>query len=145
MILVSHACPSRAWWQSYLGLSPSRQRRAQSLLETAATAGTILVSTQVLQEFFVTVTRKLSPPLSAKAALEVVDELANLPLVQVDPEIILKAGDLTAREPVSFWDALIVSAAAAGGAPVVYSEDMQDGWKVAGVTVVDPFARSATD
>lgn len=57
----------------------------------------------------------------------------------------MKAGELTVREPVSFWDALIINAAAAGGAPVVYSEDMQDGWKVAGVTVVNPFARSETN
>lgn len=122
----------------------SKQQRAQSLFEAAAAAGTILVSTQVLQEFFVTVTRKLSPPLSTRAALEVVSELANLPLVQIDPEIIMKAGEMTAQEPVSFWDALVISAAAASGAAMVYSEDMQDGWKVAGVTVVNPFARSAT-
>jgi predicted nucleic acid-binding protein len=117
-----------------------KQERARHLFESAAAAGTIVLSTQVLQEFFVTVTRKLSPGLPVEAALEVVGELANLPLVQVDPETILKAGKLTTRESVSFWDALIIAAAAAGGGALVYSEDLQDGWKVLGLTVVNPFA-----
>ena len=114
------------------------------LFESATAAGTILLSTQVLQEFFVTVTRKLSPGLPAQAALEVVGELANLALVQVDTETILKAGALTTQVSVSFWDALIIAAAAAGGATFVYSEDLQDGWKALGLTVVNPFTHPDT-
>ncbi|MBA2322243.1 MAG: hypothetical protein H0V89_13945 [Deltaproteobacteria bacterium] len=61
--------------------------------------------------------------------------------MQITPTLILDAIDLHRLEPISFWDALIVKAAAHAGCAVLYSEDLPAGRTIAGVRVVDPFRR----
>lgn len=98
-----------------------------------------LVSTQILQELYVTLTRKIPRPLRPALAREVVEDMAAWDVVVNDGESILEAIDLGAREKLSFWDALVVIAAARGGADVLLSEDLQDGRILAGVRVRNPF------
>ena len=118
---------------------PAKKERAREIFEIEASAGRALLSTQVLQEFYVTVTGKLGVPLDTKTAEDVVRNLAVLPLVQIDAEIILAAIGTGRRLQFSFWDALIVEAAVAGGADRLLSEDLQHGQVIDGLKIENPF------
>ena len=107
--------------------APAKQRRAREILTQHTLAGETLLSTQVLQEFYVVVTRKLATPLDPGAAYQPVRELAVMPSVRVDIPLILSAIQLSRSKRLSFWDGLIVQSALEGGASILYSEDMQDG------------------
>lgn len=119
--------------------APAKQRRAQALFEELALTGQALLSTQVLQEFYVTVTQKLAEPVELDAAYQAVRDLATLPLVQVDPQLVLAGIQRSQRDRLSFWDALIVQAAIEGGAEVLITEDLQHGRKFDGLVVQNPF------
>ena len=119
--------------------APGKQRIARHLYETGVASGVAILSTQVLQEFYVTVTRKLGTPLAEEDAESVVRDFALLPVVQIDPPLILAAIGRARRLRVSFWDALIIDAAIAGGATTLYSEDLQDGLEIDGLTIRNPF------
>lgn len=121
------------------GGSPAKQRRAQQLFERVAYAGEALLSTQVLQEFYVAVTRKLSKPLAPELAYRVVQDLALLPLVQIDSQLVLGAIERSQREQLAYWDALIVQAAVEGGADMLFSEGLQHGQQFGALTVQNPF------
>jgi predicted nucleic acid-binding protein len=119
--------------------APNKQNQALHVLEQAIEAGLAVLSTQVLQEFFVTVTRKLPVPLTNEQAKRAVRDLAKLPVVQVDPEIILNAIETMQRYRLSFWDCLIIQAALRGGATILYSEDLQQGQMIETLKVENPF------
>jgi predicted nucleic acid-binding protein len=106
----------------------------------AESAGT---SAQVLQEFFVVVTRKFKRPLSIADAEVFVDALSQLPVVPVTPELIRRAIRLHERYRISYWDAAVLAAAKELAATIVYSEDLNDGQTFDGVTVVNPFLPGA--
>jgi predicted nucleic acid-binding protein len=97
------------------------------------------LSTQVLQEFYVNVTRKLSKPLMKKSARAVVDKYA-LWCVDTTPAEIAVAFRLEDEARIGFWDALICAAALKTGAERILSEDLNPGQKIAGIRVVNPFA-----
>lgn len=109
------------------GGSPSKQARARDVLEQHTRAGETLLSTQVLQEFYVAVTRKLASPLPFDVALEALRELAILPVVRVDTPLILSAAKFARDRQLSFWDALFVQAAIEGGATRLYSRTCNTG------------------
>ena len=123
--------------------APVKKAQAQELLQKETEAGRALLSTQVLQEFYVTVTRKLKLPLQAEVAEEVVHNLAVLPLVEISGSHILGAISRSRRWQVSFWDALILEAAINGGATVLYSEDLQHGQVIEEVRIENPFSAAA--
>lgn len=118
---------------------PGKRKRAARLLSESAAAGAVVVSAQVLQEFYVTVTRKLELPLPPDAALRAVTELANFPVVPSESTLVLAAIGTHRKHAISFWDALIVEAARIGGATVLYSEDLQSGQSFGSVTISNPF------
>lgn len=120
--------------------SPVKRKRASALFSECATEGTLLLSVQVLQEFYVTVTRKLEKPLDFAAARAAVNELSVFPVVPTDAPMVQAAIRTHQDAAISFWDALIVEAARSGGASVLYSEDMQDGRDFGDLHVVNPFA-----
>lgn len=119
--------------------APAKQKKARSLFKTHTEAGDILLSTQVLQEFYVTVTRKLARPLSAEQASGTMTALAELPGVPVDNQLVLAAVRRSQASKLSFWDSLIVESALHGGAAVLYSEDMQHGQKLGSLKIENPF------
>jgi predicted nucleic acid-binding protein len=119
--------------------SPDKRKKARTRFQKHAEAGDILLSTQVLQEFYVAVTRRLARPLDAAAASEAVSSFAELPLVQIDSRLIVSAIHRSRNNQLSFWDALIVQAAIEGHASTLYSEDMQHGQMVNGLRVINPF------
>jgi predicted nucleic acid-binding protein len=121
--------------------APRKQELAREILHQEGNKGNAVVSTQVLQEFYVSVTRKLAVPLDAETAFEATRALAELQLVQVDVPLVLRAARLSSREQLSFWDALIVGAAATAGCKRLYSEDLQDGRDIEGLRIANPFRR----
>jgi predicted nucleic acid-binding protein len=113
---------------------------AQRLMKELMKEDRLRVSTQVLQELFVTITRKVIPRCSSEEALAVLDDLTAWPLMVVDYSAIRAATGLADQAKLSFWDALIVVAAARTGAAVLYTEDLNDGQEILGVRISNPFA-----
>jgi predicted nucleic acid-binding protein len=103
-----------------------------------------VLSTQVLQEFYVTVTKKIASPMPPKTAKEIIADFLTWDIVTNDGEAVLEAIDLQIREKISFWDALVVAAAEKGGADILLSEDLSDGRKFGDLAVRNPFAESRT-
>ena len=97
------------------------------------------LSTQVLQEFYVTVTSKVPKPLGAQAAGEIIKGLLKWEVVVNDGESILAAIALQRQLRYSFWDAMIVQAALEVKASLLLSEDLSDGQKIDGLTIRNPF------
>jgi predicted nucleic acid-binding protein len=116
-----------------------RSPLAQKLLRELMTAQVFQTSTQVLQELFVTLTRKVRTPMSAEQALRYLDQIAAWPVVVLDYGGVREAIELSASASLSLWDALVVVAAARSGAKLLYTEDLQDGQMILGVEVVNPF------
>jgi predicted nucleic acid-binding protein len=119
--------------------SPDKQNRARQVFGEQTRSGDIVLSAQVLQELYVTITRKLTRPLPAEQALSVLVQLSTLPLITVDGALILRAVELHQQAGVSFWDALIVQAALEGGCRTLLSEDMQHGRRFGDLTIRNPF------
>ena len=112
--------------------------RAKALLEELWRDRTGVVSTQVLQELSVNLRRKAGRPLDVKATREIVADYLTWQVVANGGESILDALELEARYQISFWDALVVQAAQASGAEVLYSEDLSDGQTYGSVRVINP-------
>lgn len=119
--------------------NPAKQRSVQDLLSSRELREQLILSTQVLQEFYVSVTRKLVAPLDPEAAFQAVQDLTAFPIVQIDPPLILLAIQRSRKAKVSFWDALILEAALVAGATLLYSEDFQDGAVFGGLRIANPF------
>lgn len=117
-----------------------RRPVAQASLDDLWRTRTGTLSTQVLSEFYVVATRKFDPPMARRAAREVVGAYSAWPVVQVDAALILAASTLEERHTLSFWDALIIEAAARSGARRLLSEDLQAGRRIRGLTIENPFA-----
>ena len=114
-----------------------KQRRAVELVSEHRRGGTGVVSLQVLQEYFVTVTRKLG--VDARVARRKVELLAEFDVATPGVPDILAAIDLHRLHSFSFWDALILRAAQQAGCSVVFSENMQHTRDIDGLRVLNPF------
>jgi len=118
--------------------SPTKQTRAISLIAEHQRQASLVVSLQVLQEYFVTVTRKLGvDPVIAQSKVEI---LARGRVARFTERDVIAAIELHRLSRISFWDAMIVHAAREAKASVLYSEDLATGSVLAGVKVQNPFA-----
>jgi predicted nucleic acid-binding protein len=117
--------------------SPAKQRRALELVAEHRRADTGVVSLQVLQEYFVTVTSKLK--VDARVARRKVELLAEFDVAAPGVADILAAIDLHRLHEFSFWDALILRAAQQAGCTVLFSENFQHARIVDGVRIINPF------
>ena len=116
---------------------PAKRDSARVLLKELARTSPPCVSTQVLQEFYVTVTRKMGvEPLQAKRILHT---FRHLETVLIDADDIDRAIDGSIAWQVSFWDALVLTSARKARCSVVYSEDFKDGQIYDSVRVCNPF------
>lgn len=97
------------------------------------------LSPQVLQEFYVNITRKVAKPLSKKVAREIVDDFSawSIETTSVDVAVAFCIED---EAKINFWDALICASALKAGADRVLSEDLNAGQRIAGLLVENPFA-----
>lgn len=114
-----------------------KQHHCRSLLRQLQSRGEAVVSTQVLQEFYVAATQKLGvDPLLAKS---IVHTLHNMEVVGITPALIEEAIDCSILNQISFWDALIAVSAESARCQVLLSEDLNDGQLISGVLVQNPF------
>ncbi len=98
-----------------------------------------VLSTQVLQEFIISVTKKVPHPLDTARARRVLGNYCLWEVVVNDTRIILQATDIQEAHKLSFWDALIVSAAFAGNAATILTEDLNHGQHIEGILIRNPF------
>ena len=116
-----------------------KRQKAQEIIAGLWDSGYGVVTTQVLQEFFVTVTRKLPKAMEPAAARDVISDLLKWELVVVEGTMILDAINLHMKHGYSFWDSLILVAAGKAGCAVLLSEDLSSGHNIGGVTIRNPF------
>ena len=117
----------------------AKQVVAERLLERLWDGGTGCLSVQVLQEFFVTVTRKVVQPLSIDEAADRVREFAAWKIFAPTADDVLAAIALQKQAQLNFWDAMVVEAAAQSGCDVLWTEDLNDGQLMRGVRIRNPF------
>ncbi len=115
-----------------------KQAIAASLLRDLWNAGLGVLSMQVLQEFYVNVTKKIAAPLSKDMARHVVNAYAVW-CIETTPTEIAAAFRIEDESRLGFWDSLIVAAAAKAGAVRILSEDLNPQQMIAGVRVENPF------
>lgn len=97
------------------------------------------LSTQVFQEFYVTVTRKISIPMSPARAIAFLNEFRLFQGVAIDYALVLEGIEASLRYKVSYWDGAIVAAANALGCKILYSEDFNHGQFYGSVQAINPF------
>jgi predicted nucleic acid-binding protein len=112
---------------------------ARQIMTDLWTSGNGILSTQVLQEFYVNLTRKIPKPLDLDLARQIVADLLKWDVVVNGGDSILDAIDIQKRHNFSFWDAMIISSAVTGGAVTLLSEDLTDGQIIGGVAIRNPF------
>jgi predicted nucleic acid-binding protein len=112
-----------------------KREKAQALIASTNFG----ISTQVLQEFYVSVTRKAHIRMPPRIALEWMEQLDGRPCVTIDPDLVKLAAAISIRYQTSYWDGAILAAAEALGAEVVYTEDLQHNQKYSSVRVENPF------
>ncbi len=115
---------------------------ARSALEQLWAERTGVLSLQVLQEFYVNVTRKIRTPLSKASARRVVDAYEPWSIGAATSTDLRRAFQIEDDSKLGFWDALIVAAALRGGASRLLSEDLNPGQRIVGVVVENPFVAS---
>ncbi len=98
-----------------------------------------VLSTQVLQELFVSLTKKIPIPIEVRIARTIIQDLCAWEIVVNDEGGVLGAIDLQLKYQLSFWDALILDAACRSKSTTLYSEDLSDGQRIEGITIVNPF------
>jgi predicted nucleic acid-binding protein len=117
----------------------ARHTAASRLVERLWQSGNGCLSIQVLQEFFVTVTRKVPNRLPLDEAAERIRDFANWRVFSPTADDVLAAIELQRKAQLSFWDAMVVQAAAESACEVLWTEDLTDGQAIRGVRVRDPF------
>ena len=121
----------------YSSDDPAKRDVARDLLLNADMD--LVLSAQVLDEFYVTVTRKITSPLSPGDARDAVGSLAELEVVPVTRNLVVDALDAGQRYQLSHWDPLIVEAASRSGCEILFTEDLSSGSILRGVTITNPF------
>lgn len=119
--------------------APDKSGRAIGLIEDAMRSNQGVISTQVLQEYFVAATRKLG--VAVPLARRRLQLFSRMNVVQITPEAVLAAIDLLQLHGLSFWDALIVHAARQADCAVLLTEDLNDGQVIDGVRIRNPFKK----
>jgi predicted nucleic acid-binding protein len=123
----------------------AKHDRARALLAQLWDSRDGCLSVQVLQEFFVNITRKVPQPLNAGAAKEIIADMSRWYVHAPAADDVIAAIGLHQSTGISLWDAMIVRSAAELGCGVIYSDDLNHGQLYAGVRVENPFLGSGTE
>lgn len=115
---------------------PKKRKQARNVLKRVVDAHQTVVSTQVIQEFYVVASTKLKADRSL--VKNMVHNFRNMEIVNNDLGLIEQAIDIALISQLSFWDSLIVAAAEKANCELILSEDMSSGGIYRGVTVIDP-------
>jgi len=116
-----------------------KRDRAVSILSRLWENENGIVSVQVLQEFYVRVTRKIRDPLTPALARGVIKNYLAWQIAPNDPSTVLLASEIAERNQISFWDALIVASASNAGADKILSEGLNHGQVIEGIVIENPF------
>lgn len=116
-----------------------KQSIADELVAQGIREGTMVVSTQVLNEFYVNATQKLDPGMSREDARTVCRSLSAVSCEPITKETSAAAWDVQDRFGLSWWDSLIVASALLARCSLLVTEDLQDGLHIDGLRVVNPF------
>lgn len=122
---------------------PEKQNIACELIADCLRYGIGVISPQVLGEFFVTITKKVSRGLSDENARLQMDAFKGLTVIDIDRAMVMRALDIKIRYQLHYWDALIIASAQHAGCKTVVTEDLSHGQKYAGLTVNNPFLGTA--
>jgi predicted nucleic acid-binding protein len=114
----------------------AKRIRCRQILTELSAAHDAVVSTQVLQEFYVVATGKLRMP--APTAQGIVRSLGNLETVIIDQHLMHEAIEICTQKQFSFWDSLIIAAAESALCDTLYSEDLASGTSIRNVRIVNP-------
>lgn len=118
---------------------PGKQTTAQKIIVKGIEQENLVLSVQVLSEFFTAVTRHIPTPMTPEEARVVISTVSILPVQELDLPIVDRAIDLHLRYQIAYWDALIVSAAERSQCTLILSEDLSDGQSYGEILVRDPF------
>jgi len=132
---------TNVWVYAVDAADPAKRARALDAIAPAP-GRDLVVSTQVLTEFYAVVTRKLTVPVPVEDAEAMVRQLAVLPVVPIDGTLVVAAIAGSRDWRVSIWDALILRAAEVSGCRRVLSEDLADGATYGSVVVENPFSKT---
>jgi len=132
---------TNVWVHSIDDADPEKHSRARTIL-TPGTGADLVVSAQVLGEFYVTITRKFARRVPVAQAQAMVEQMSRLPVVAIDADVVAAGVAGSRTWQISYWDALVIAAAASSGCSVVLSEDLAHGARYGSVRVEDPFRQS---
>ncbi len=124
---------------AYDPTTAEKHEKAQSLVSRLWETGEGVLSVQILQEFFWTVTRKVPRPLPPRTAIDILEELATWTVYAPTADDVLLAADLSVRRRIAFWDAMIIHCAIASEAGLLWSEDLSSGTRFGSVEIRNPF------
>ncbi len=116
-----------------------KRKIAVAIMEELWEQQTGVISTQVLQEFYVNVTRKISNPLPKAKARGIIENYRYWQVEQNSPATISSASEIEERYMLSFWDALIIAAATNANAAKILTEDLSHGQVISGILIENPF------
>ncbi len=119
--------------------NPYKQEVAKRLIFEGLQNDSGVISTQVLSEFFVTVTKKIKKPLPFDIAQREIQLLGNLTVIEIEYEMVVQTIETHRQNKISYWDSLIISAAQRSRCSRLYSEDLNDGQIINNVQVINPF------
>ena len=123
---------------------PEKQRKAREIVSRGFAEGCFAISTQVMLEVYVNITRKAKIGLGPQEAFEYVQAFTEWPVTDLTSEMVLAALALAHRSQISPWDAAILEAARQAGCKLVLSEDLAAGQSYGGITVQNPFLPTPT-
>ncbi len=118
-----------------------KRNACKEVLRELWKTGNGVISTQVMQEFYVNVTHKIPQPLSLAKAREIIRQYDAWPVETIRPATIIYASEIQQRYQLSFWDALIVATADQAGAGTLLSEDLNAGQKIEEIEILNPISR----
>lgn len=142
---MSAAEPTREFLDSnvivygHSATSDERRERASALLDRLWESATGCLSIQVLQESFVTLTRKVPQPLAPALAAGVIEEYGRWSVHSPSADDVLLAIELSIKLRLSFWDAMIIHSARTLGCKILWTEDLNEGQSYGGVIARNPF------
>ena len=112
---------------------------ARAILKKVWEAETGIISTQIIQEFYVNVTRKIPNPIAPVQARGIILNYFSWQVESVEPHTILSASEIEEKYNLSFWDSLIIAAASQSEAAKILTEDLNHGQVIEGVLIENPF------
>lgn len=123
----------------------NKNQTATRLVTEAFRSKNGVISTQVLKEFFVTVTQKIPKKLDPVDSKEIIKKFALLEVVETNVPLVLHGIDIHRENKISFWDAMIVAAAKVSDCTILFTEDLSHDTVIGDVHVLNPFVKNERD